>query len=1410
MCLPTEGGSSEPRADGAASFEELQAGCPPVQRPGSTDWVKTFKRQDKFYYNARRNNLFREVFQKSCVQKHAHEKNWICFLETASRFSPDELYCGERKECSGNCCFANVAKNNAGDAKSLEAAVAEIDREVRRRLRVKCKKDMDADEVIECEGKTYVCAAIAAVLAYRNPGYAVFILTSSSDRAEEGLRETKKFITACSLDGREPILASAAEQFKWGPDGGRDIAGVVYAQVTDVQKFVVDELQRGTRHKQLFDWLSGCCLLIDEVDHVLIEQAANQLYISTPCRSFHAVLPLYFLAMAHLDFKADFFEEKMKDLSSVNDKSSQLVGMLKQIVGEYLGEGSDGHWERIAPSVVDEDAVCAKIAAGALLARFKKDGREFVLEAQRDDCSARHELRVTIVDPATGTESYRTRWTCEAPFVEALCELPMGGSDPLAFFNSVPVLVRMCKWVGGVSGTLGHEACLDFYARVYNVRQVCRIPRNLRTAIYQLPPQLASTTEKHLENIRLSCEKYIANQHGLAIAGPVLVIVESIAEAKDLVAHLLKYGHFKMEKNVEEKWEAVAGSGAARSTFAGVSTRPQALVYSYYRGSHQLPDCLPDGAIVVATNKGGRGLDLKLDGPPPNECHAVNRPVTFAKTEMGSILFVILTKILPERQDVQARGRCGRSGKAGVLQYQILDVESAGTTQTASPSSRVLELQAAADQVEKVDLKKKANNVADMIKDTTKLHDFVDWKPKYVQDWVKELHLDRLPDTQRTLLQPMMTKYLDELCTERWAYWRAKGEPARKSGDGVLHMRERMHFRPTVPLLADRQATPDNPFRSFQQRLLDLACIFRLTAEDIFRLSLELLQVSQESGDRCFADAARQFLELATDKEGKWKLMGDEPWEPEWTGNAGIVLACVSAQIYGRDSRQVFNALQSATRCVEKVLQNLRLEKSPKDKTVMKKMAGDHKHQYPSGVVKQNGKQVREERTMYFVQLEELLRQLEGRLAQLKSAAQDGMILKLQHLSAAVATCSHDLGLQVQMLGKDWVNVVFEYSLQGQPPLLPFVSDSHFDLWAKEYQQKSGGAAHGAQQSTGSGAAGGSAEINREGNTTAQRAWSWILSVWLSIASIGRSGVLFDGNETRSEASTVGTWSKPAESDMNLIQQREVESLAKKFSNSKDTDGASSKLQAEISNDLQGDIAALSDSVYSVEADHARSDLHQTGGYDQVKHDGATTYGGNSRHSAKQQAEEEASKKLFARPEGMSDEDYYLAMGFMSAVRQLVQSGQMPHLAQSWRCFEEALAAYNQQAAAGASAENAAAVNAHFCQIVRKMLDLAKRHTQNAADKKLLLEVLPDFATILENYECATKPSTVRKVCQKVCEAASCCKKAGTKCVAQIAKRAAWAVGWLWEKFTYQFRAKADLRRFSSWGDSEVMRNTSR
>ncbi|CAE7681281.1 secA [Symbiodinium sp. CCMP2456] len=204
--------------------------------------------------------------------------------------------------------------------------------------------------------------------------------------------------------------------------------------------------------------------------------------------------------------------------------------------------------------------------------------------------------QVIIVDMATGTESVGTRWTSEASAVHAL---PVGGSDPLALFNSIPPLANKYGWVGGVTGTLGQSHCFDFYAKVYNSRCSFQLPRNVPGCIYQLRPIISRSSAQWLRNI----EKYILSCTSTEICSrasrPVLVITETILKAEQVSNHLKAAGYPIMKQNREGRW----------SHEGGTATNSAAHVFPYVKSS-------PDASIVVASNKGGRGLDL-LDGRCP-------------------------------------------------------------------------------------------------------------------------------------------------------------------------------------------------------------------------------------------------------------------------------------------------------------------------------------------------------------------------------------------------------------------------------------------------------------------------------------------------------------------------------------------------------------------------------------------------------------------------------------------------------------------------------------------------------------------------------------------------------------------------------------------------------------------------
>ena len=687
------------------------------------------------------------------------------------------------------------------------------------------------------EGKTDVCAAVAATLFKRRPDYAVHIVTSSSDRAADDCKSAKAFVREAT--GKDPTLA--ADGLKWGPEG----AGIVYAQVTDIQKMVVDEMRNG-KQKELLDWLDDCALMVDEADHVLIEQSENQLYISSPCRGFRALDPLTYLSIAYMDFDADFTQESVKDTLAVPAKSQELAKKINDDLRKLVGAGQNGRWKHMSPVKVDEEACIATLVSGGLGARLKCKDKEFIIETQEE-----HGIeapQVIIVDMATGTESIGTRWTSEAPAVEAFHALPVGGSDPLAFFNSIPTLARKYGWVGGVTGTLGQSHCLDFYAKVYNSRCSFQLPRNVPSCV---KPQIAKSEEAWLRNIQKYTELYLNGQLIDRVTGPVLVITESILKAEQVLAHFKSKGYPIMKK-VSEQWSHEGGPAAGLS---------DAHVFPYFKSSHEVMDKLPDASIVIASNKGGRGLDLKLDGKCPAGCTFAHPNVP--KPDGGRVLFVILTEVLNDRQDVQARGRCGRSGKLGVIQYQLLDEGN-----LSDRVGHVLQVQNKKAQEESWQLTSKADRVADMVKEGRLLEKFVNWKLPYQASLMKDLFPEGtqgLPAKQK--LEGRIAKFIEDFVVERWAYWRTMGEPSRGRDDTLYHFRQRQVLGRLPKLDPPKQGCS---VQAFAQRLWDVAAQLRLDAEQLYSLATVFLPLAGETPK--YARLSLDLLEKASSEEGPWSL----------------------------------------------------------------------------------------------------------------------------------------------------------------------------------------------------------------------------------------------------------------------------------------------------------------------------------------------------------------------------------------------------------------------------------------------------------------------------------------------------------------------------------------------------------
>ena len=95
-----------------------------------------------------------------------------------------------------------------------------------------------------------------------------------------------------------------------------------------------------------------------------------------------------------------------------------------------------------------------------------------------------------------------------------------------------------------------------------------------------------------------------------------------------MVDHLKQQGYPVMKQRKDSSWI---------SESSGLLMR-DAHVFPYFKGSHAVMEKLPDAAIVVASNKGGRGLDLKLDGSCPESSTGTSRgPVPGNGCNMGFV-----------------------------------------------------------------------------------------------------------------------------------------------------------------------------------------------------------------------------------------------------------------------------------------------------------------------------------------------------------------------------------------------------------------------------------------------------------------------------------------------------------------------------------------------------------------------------------------------------------------------------------------------------------------------------------------------------------------------------------------------------------------------------------------------------
>jgi preprotein translocase subunit SecA len=344
--------------------------------------------------------------------------------------------------------------------------------------------------------------------------------------------------------------------------------------------------------------------IVDEVDSILIDEARTPLIISAPAEE--AVQKYYDVArfVDNLQENTDYnLDEKMRATTLTEEGINKAEKWL-----EVKNLYEEGGFEMVHHL---EQAVKAK-------ALFKRD-REYVV---RDD-------EIVIVDEFTGRLMFGRRYSEGLhQAIEAKENVKIQRESLTLATITFQNYFRLYEKLAGMTGTAVTEA-EEFY-KIYKL-DVVSIPTNK-------PMIRQDLSDRIYKNETGKFKAVVEEIKRLHAAGqPVLVGTISI-ERNEVLSELLQgegVPHELLNAKNHEREAAIIAQAGRR------------------------------GAVTIATNMAGRGVDIILGGSPPDETEA-----DFVRQAGG--LHVLGTERHEARRiDNQLRGRSGRQGDPGSSQFYV-------------------------------------------------------------------------------------------------------------------------------------------------------------------------------------------------------------------------------------------------------------------------------------------------------------------------------------------------------------------------------------------------------------------------------------------------------------------------------------------------------------------------------------------------------------------------------------------------------------------------------------------------------------------------------------------------------------------------------------------------------------------
>lgn len=344
--------------------------------------------------------------------------------------------------------------------------------------------------------------------------------------------------------------------------------------------------------------------IVDEIDSILIDEARTPLIISAPDVDSTKLYETFAKIVPRLRENEDYnVDEKLKAVS-ITEKGIEKVESILNLKNIYE-EGGTRYVHHL------EQALKAQIL-------FHRD-KDYVVKNDE----------VIIVDEFTGRLMPGRRWSEGLhQAVEAKEGVYVQKESRTFATITFQNYFRLYKKLAGMTGTAQTSA--EEFHKVYKL-DVITVPTNKQMIRTNLPDRIYKTEAGKFRAIVADIkERHLNGQ-------PVLVGTVSITKNELLSAHLNREGipHKVLNaKNHEQEGEIIAQTGRA-------------------------------GAVTVATNMAGRGVDIILGGNPPDTTEAQR------VKELGGLHVIGTERHEARRIDNQLRGRSGRQGDPGSSQFFV-------------------------------------------------------------------------------------------------------------------------------------------------------------------------------------------------------------------------------------------------------------------------------------------------------------------------------------------------------------------------------------------------------------------------------------------------------------------------------------------------------------------------------------------------------------------------------------------------------------------------------------------------------------------------------------------------------------------------------------------------------------------